>query len=220
MVMLLESRETLDVKRIYDEIKETIIHRLEEFKNNLVDDEKVFSELVFCLLTPQSKAKVCWRAVESIMEKKLLFKETPSKEEILEELRGVRFRNKKTENILKIRDRFIEDGKLNIRSWLNSFNNPLVFREWLVENITGMGYKEASHFLRNIGLGEDFAILDRHILKNLVKLGVIDSIPNSLSKKKYMEIEEKMKVFAENIGIPMSHLDFVLWYKETSEVFK
>ena len=92
-------------------------------------------------------------------------------------------------------------------------------REWLVKNIKGYGYKEASHFLRNIGKGFELAILDRHILKNLVEFNVIDGIP-ALTKKKYYEIEKKMKEFSERIGIPMAYLDFVLWYKQTGRIFK
>jgi N-glycosylase/DNA lyase len=83
-----------------------------------------------------------------------------------------------------------------------------------------LGYKEASHFLRNIGFGENLAILDRHILKNLVLLGVIESIPKGIIKNKYLEIEEKMAKLSKKIDVPMSHLDIVLWYKETGEIFK
>lgn len=54
-----------------------------------------------------------------------------------------------------------------------------------------MSYKEASHFLRNVGFGENIAILDRHILRNLVKLEVIDELPKTLTPKLYLEIEEK-----------------------------
>jgi N-glycosylase/DNA lyase len=93
-------------------------------------------------------------------------------------------------------------------------------RDWLVRNVKGIGYKEASHFLRNIGLGEKFAILDRHVLKNLKLLEIIKEIPEFLSKKRYLEIENKMKNFADIIKIPLSHLDLLLWYKETGKIFK
>lgn len=83
-----------------------------------------------------------------------------------------------------------------------------------------MGYKEASHFLRNIGLADDLAILDRHILKNLKIFGIIEEIPKSLSKKKYLEIEEKMRNLANEVNIPLSHLDLLFWSKETGEIFK
>ena len=209
-----------EIKKIYDTIRDKIVSRLEEFRETMYDEDKIFSELVFCLLTPQSKAKICWQAVERIMDKKLLSRKDISKENLIEELRGVRFKNKKAEYILKIRDRFIDNGKPRIKKWLDNFDTPWNIREWLVKNIDGIGYKEASHFLRNIGSGKDFAILDRHILKNLILLGVIKEKPNSITRKNYLEIEEKMRIFADNIGIPMDHLDLILWYKETGEIFK
>ena len=93
-------------------------------------------------------------------------------------------------------------------------------REWLVRDVKGIGYKEAGHFLRNIGFDQDLAILDRHILKNLKRLGVIDGVPDSLTKRQYLATETKMKELSEAVHIPMSHLDFVLWYKETREILK
>ena len=89
-----------------------------------------------------------------------------------------------------------------------------------MKNLTGLGYKEAGHFLRNIGFGEKIAILDRHILRNLHALGVIDELPESISNKRYLEIEKKMAEFAGRIHIPLDHLDLLLWYKETGEIFK
>ena len=84
-----------------------------------------------------------------------------------------------------------------------------------------MGYKEASHFLRNIGFADDLAILDRHILKNLKIFGIIEEIPKSLSKKKYLEIEKAMKKFAiEKVKVPVAHLDFLFWYLFNGEIFK
>ncbi len=74
--------------------------------------------------------------------------------------------------------------------------------------------------MRNIGFGDDIAILDRHILKNLDACRVIDEIPMSLSRKKYLNIEKKMVGFSKRLEIPLSHLDFVLWYKETGDIFK
>ncbi len=76
----------------------------------------------------------------------------------------------------------------------------------VVANVLGLGYKEASHFLRTLGLGEDLAILDRHILKNLALLGVIDKVPESPTKRRYFEIERQMTAFSSQAGIPMGSL--------------
>jgi N-glycosylase/DNA lyase len=210
-----------ELKELYLSIKNKIRSRLNDFKRiwKTGNEEDIFTELVFCILTPQSKAKSCDDAVGCLLERDLLLK--GNKSQIAKELRGkVRFHNTKAKNIVEVRKLFSERGKLSIKKQIARFNNARETREWLVENIKGLGYKEASHFLRNIGKGENLAILDRHILKNLELLGVIEGIPTSLSKKKYLEIEKRMKEFAENVKIPMSHLDLLLWYKETGEVFK
>ncbi|MCP8310628.1 MAG: hypothetical protein L6N94_03925, partial [Candidatus Methylarchaceae archaeon HK01M] len=88
------------------------------------------------------------------------------------------------------------------------------------ENVMGMGMKEASHFLRNIGLGEGLAILDRHILKNLRDYDVINQIPKSITKKVYIDIEDKMREFSKRIDIPMDELDLLFWSEETGMIFK
>ena len=95
----------------------------------------------------------------------------------------------------------------------------LALRNYLVENVKGIGWKEASHFLRNVG-HRDLAILDRHILKNLVKLNVVKEVPKSLTPKVYFEIEEKFKKFSNEIKIPIDELDLLFWSMETGEVFK
>lgn len=203
-----------EIKDIYKTIKDKIEKRLNDFKElwEKGDNENLLEELIFCLLTPQSKAKVCFDAVLKLRNENYNF------DEMLMSLRGVRFKYKKSEyvkNALKI---FKE--KNSLKDLIQNFNSVCDLREWLVKNIKGLGYKEASHFLRNIGFGKNLAILDRHILKNLYKIGIIEKIPSSLSKKTYLDYEERMRKLAEKIDIPLEHLDFVLWYKETGEVFK
>jgi len=200
--------------------KEMIESRLAQFRRIWSDgsDRDLFAELAFCILTPQSKARTCWPAVERLREKGLLFVGTA--DEIEHELKNVRFKERKAGYIVSARELFTKDGRLSIRFVLEGFSSPLKTREWLVDNVLGLGYKEAGHFLRNIGLGEDLAILDRHILKNLVLLGIIDEIPKSLTKKRYLDIERRMTAFSKETEIPMGHLDMVLWSKETGEIFK
>lgn len=211
-----------ELQEIYKCIENDIRKRLQEFKRiwKEGDDRKIFMELAFCLLTPQSKAKVCWKAVERLAEKGVLFQ--GSAEEILEELNGIRFKDKKALYIVEVRKKFLDKGDIKIKNLLDELLSNGVFftREWIVENIKGLGYKEASHFLRNLGFGEDIAILDRHILKNLKILEVIEEFPKSLSKRKYLTIENEMRKFSKYVGIPLDHMDLILWYKETGEIFK
>ncbi len=202
---------------LYAPVKAQIENRLGEFRRIWAEgsDEDLFRELVFCLLTPQSRAKTCWAAVERLARKRMI--ENACAEDIQKELIGVRFNERKAEYICLARKMF---SSRSLRATLGGFSNAFAAREWLVQNVKGLGYKEASHFLRNLGLGEELAILDRHILKNLVLLGVIEERPASLSKKTYLDIEKKMTAFSKKVGIPMGHLDLLLWYKEAGEIFK
>lgn len=204
---------------LYQERKDAIQKRLSEFREVMNwSDEDVFGELAFCLLTPQSSAKVCWEAVTRLKQQTLLLRGTPADLETA--LAQVRFGDSKARYIVEARDMFTRDGRIQIKPEIQRFYNPFELREWLVDNVKGLGYKEASHFLRNIGLGENFAILDRHILRNLAGLEVIPEIPVSLTKKRYLEIEEKLRRFAGEIGIPMADLDLLFWSKETGWIFK
>ncbi len=199
----------------YEKLRGEIEERLGEFRKVMDEGEdRIFAELSFCLLTPQSKAKICWAAIEALMDSGLLFK--GSREEMLPFLKGVRFRGRKAGYIVLAREALF--GRL--KELLCGFSSSRKAREYLVRHVKGMGYKEASHFLRNVGLGFDLAILDRHILKNLKGFGVIDGIPKSITPKRYLEIEDKMRVFSRSVGIPMAHLDLLFWARETGEVFK
>ncbi len=197
----------------YKKRKEEIQKRLSEFaETGKSSDERIFAELAFCLCTPQSRAEVCWDRVSKLFQSGKLFGGDYG--DILNGLRGVRFLNNKTGYIVENRA-FLR----GMRDKINSFDSSFQAREWLVKNIKGFGYKEASHFLRNIGKGGGLAILDRHILKNLREMGVIE-LPKMLSRKRYIEIEEEMKRFSEKTGIPLSHLDLLFWSRETGKVFK
>jgi N-glycosylase/DNA lyase len=209
-----------EIKNIYNSIKDEIHTRLNEFKDKWKNgnDKDIFAELVFCILTPQSKAKTCWKAVCSLVEKNYLLSDDRIK--IAEIINPVRFKNNKAKYITLAKKSFFRDGKLLIKPIINKFKTNIELRDWLFENIKGIGLKESNHFARNIGLGQNIAILDRHILKNLKLLNVIDEIPKTINKKTYLDIEQKMIQFSKDIRIDMEYLDFVLWYKEAKEVFK
>jgi N-glycosylase/DNA lyase len=207
------------IKNQYQLKGRKIRERLEEFKQVLSEnDERIFAELAFCLCTPQSKATISWNAIESLIRNNLLL--TGDVETIRPFLNAVRFCETKVKYIVDARNFFTENGKLNIKQKILSFKDPLKAREWLVENINGFGMKEASHFLRNIGYSFDLAILDVHVIKNLYEYGFINAIPKTLTKKLYLEIEQRMRSFARRIGIDLQELDLLLWSEETGIIFK
>jgi N-glycosylase/DNA lyase len=210
----------MNIQESYKSRKKEIQNRISEFRQVWSEpDERIFAELAFCFCTPQSKAKSCWQAISYLQDSGLLY--NGSHDQIRKTLhKKVRFHNNKSGYILHARDLFTENGMLAIKKTLLEKGTPYEMREWLVSNLKGIGYKEASHFLRNIGFGKDIAILDRHILKNLQKHGAIKEIPKTLTPRKYKEVESQMRSFSNKAGIPMEKLDLLFWSEETGEVFK
>lgn len=207
------------ILEIHDRMKEEAKSAIEGYKRAWKGNEKeVFAEMAFCILTPQSKAKNAWQAITNLVENNLLYEGTA--EEIVKYLNIVRFKNNKSRYLVEFRNLMTRNGKLEPKKILEELGDVFEKRTWILKNVKGMGLKEANHVLRNLGFGENIAILDRHILRNLVELNIIREVPTSMTEKKYYEIEEKMRKYSRYSGIAMDELDLVLWYKEAGEVFK
>ncbi|MEK6835566.1 MAG: N-glycosylase/DNA lyase, partial [Nanoarchaeota archaeon] len=189
--------------------KNIIKKRLEDFKN--VKKEDYFYEVCFCILTPQSSAKQCWKAILLLKENDFLNKDINPLNYLIDK---IRFHINKSKYLIEFKQKWHL-----IQKKLDEIKNAKELREFLVKNVKGYGYKEASHFLRNIGY-KNLAILDRHILKNLYRLNIINELPKTLTKKKYFEIEQKFIDFSKKVNIDMDELDLLFWSQETGEVFK
>jgi N-glycosylase/DNA lyase len=196
----------------YERRQTAIRRRLEEFAS--VPATEYFYELVYCLLTPQSSAVNAARAVSAMQEADVFGRGADPAPILFRKEAYIRFHNTKARRILEAREHFQE---IAVRLAGNSPGRAV--REWLVVNVKGMGWKEASHFLRNIGY-RNLAILDRHILRNLKLHGVIRSYPASLTPKRYLAIERAFEKFAAAVEIPMDELDLLFWSRETGEILK
>ena len=120
-----------------------------------------------------------------------------------------------------IRTRYIVEARRHIGSikkTITSISDAKRIREWLIKNVKGIGPKEASHFLRNIGF-TNLAILDFHIINILTRYGIIVK-PKNLTWKRYLEIEEKIRNIADQCNINMAELDLYLWYMEREKILK
>ncbi len=192
--------------------KEKIRQRIAEFAG--IAPEERFFELVYCLLTPQSSAVHAGLAVRKLRAAGE-WQRVPDVARILREKDSyIRFHNAKAAYLRDAAAQFPE-----ITAALSDGRTSRDLREWLVGHVNGMGWKEASHFLRNIG-HRDLAILDRHILRNLKRHGVIRTIPRTLTPRRYLAIEEKFLKFSEAVGMSMDELDLLFWSRETGEILK
>jgi len=194
--------------------------RLDEFRRVYIDadDGRIFEELAFCICTAGASAKMGIRSIDALRD--ILLEGSLGK--FRKRLEGVhRFPNYRPAYIIHTRDYLIREHGLRLRELINSFNDPMERRDFFARNrdIKGIGYKESSHFLRNIGYG-GYAILDKHILNTLCELGVIGSPRPPGTRDKYIAIENSLRHFADEIGIPMDELDLLLWSEKTGEILK
>jgi len=192
-------------------IKDKINKRISEFKDiDKNSSNELYSELCFCILTANFNAEKTIKIQNKIGEK---FCDL-NQEKLSEQLKklGHRYPNARAKYISESKK--CKDSLINITSKLNKED----LREWLVKNVKGLGYKESSHFLRNIGF-DDYAIIDFHIIDLLVRHKIIKK-PKTISKKIYLETEKKLKEIAENTDLTLAELDLYLWYMETGKILK
>lgn len=195
-----------------DEVKMTVKARIREFES-LRDSsrEDLFKELCFCILAANFSAENALRIVNKLGNDLLKLSEGG----LIEALKklGHRFPTSRARYIIHARKNL--DGLIET---LKMAEDEFMIREWLVKNIKGIGYKEASHFLRNIGF-KNLSIIDFHIIDLLVRYGLIER-PRSLTRRRYLEIERLLRKISEELGISLAELDLYLWYMETGKIVK
>lgn len=211
---------TQSLKLAYQYKKVPIRERIAEFENlrDGPDNKTIFRELVFCILTAGTSAEMGIKVVEEIGE--VIF--TGSVSELKNKLKGIyRFYNIRSDYIVHTREYLTSNYGFNIRELLDSFINGVERRDFLAlnRNIRGIGFKEASHFLRNIGY-KGYAILDKHVVNALCDLGVIGERKPPSNRKDYLEMEKKYKRYAERNGFDIDELDLLIWSEKTGKILK
>jgi N-glycosylase/DNA lyase len=85
-----------------------------------------------------------------------------------------------------------------------------VARRTLVQLLAGIGPKQASLFLMNVGASDDLAAIDRHLLKylNLTRRSQAKA-PTTIEA--YERLEQELRAEANALGVPLSVLDLALW---------
>ena len=211
----------------FERIKETHKRRRREIKERLnefrdlwknASNERLFEEMVYCFYTGGCSAKMGLKSVE-VSRPHLL---AGSHEDVMNSLVGShRYPRARARYVIESRTFLEEHCGLRIREVLEAFSDPLERRDWLVKEkgIKGLGYKEASHFLRNIGL-PGYGILDKHVLRCLADLKIISEPKPPNTRLKYLTIENKLRKVADQINIDFDEMDLVLWSMKTGEILK
>jgi len=203
-----------DIKEVMakPEVSRIVKSRMRSFKAlRDSDPQTMLRELAFCVLAANFRAEESMRIVEIIGDRL----GDLGYEELASELRrlGHRYPNSRARYIVEAR------GKLDqIMEAMRRIRDERELRSWLVENIKGLGLKEASHFLRNVGYG-NLAIIDFHIIRILRRYGLIEEF-RSLTRRRYLEVERLLERIADQLGISLAELDLYLWYMDSGKILK
>ena len=196
--------------------------RLREFRDvwQTGSDSRLWEELVYCIFTAGASAQMGLRAIE-VLRPLLNDGAREAMTRSLVKARAYRYPNARPAYVVVTRDYLRESFSMRLRDRLKSFRDPQERRDWLAREprIKGLGYKEASHFLRNVGF-KGYAILDKHILRCLNEVGVVNSSRPPTTKQGYLETEARMQQFARRLQIDFDELDLVLWSMKTGEILK
>jgi len=210
----------LDLKKDYRAKKPLIVRRLAEFRAVYKKgDRAIFEELCFCILTAGSSARMGMRTIEAL--KDILHNGSEQELQKRAQAHRVRFWRIRPSYIVLTREYLKDACGMKLRVLLESFESPDLRRDFFAQNklVKGLGYKESSHFLRNIGF-PGYAILDKHIVNSLREMGVITKKMRPTNRAGYLAIEKRLARFSEELGIDMDHLDLLLWSRKTGEILK
>ncbi len=216
-----------NIESIKSEISKYVKKRLTEFKklgkNNLtkynfkpfMDIEEfeadIFSEACFCILTANSSAKLGIKIQKDIGIEGFRKYTLSQLTQILKK-HGHRFAKQRAERIIKLRK------QINFIYNIIKEKDVIKIRKKLVENIYGYGYKESSHFLRNIGFS-DVAIIDRHILRYLIEHKLVEP-RKTITPRAYIEAENALKQICTKLNIKQAELDLYIFYAQTKVMLK
>jgi len=217
---------TSKIKESYEKNKESIESQLRKFESlRNSSDERMFQELAFVIFTSQSDARNSWKAVRRLEKDQLLFK--GSAEDISKILNNfeIQYEDRKAQYLIKNRKMLSQptfsdpSNDLKIKNKIKEENLEKT-RKWFKENIKGISWKGSSHFLRNIGYGDEFAIISKHILKKMYELELVEDVSPPKNEEQYMKYELIFRRLAKELDLSVHELDLTLWSMETGEVFK
>lgn len=191
-----------------------------------LSEESILFELVLSILGSQNKYEVALKFANVIKEENILTNYTSINdikrlEDKLEEIfttpqnvenSMVKYRFPKTRAKYIAYSLFFLEDSGGIKKILKNSKSTLDIRKFIVKNIKGMGPKQASHFLRNIGFSNNIAVLDVHILRYMNIQGVIsEEYKSTSSLKVYEYLELKLIKFLEFILAPIGFIDQAIW---------
>lgn len=195
-----------------------------------MSEKEIVFEFILCILGSGVRYEMALSYALAIKSSKLLTNENINNPDYIE--KEISFiLNGKVNNYYRdkpftkyrypnIRSTYISKSLYSIYKDFDSFKkvfcdrkSPYDLRRYFVKACIGVGPKQASHFLKNIGYTNELAILDRHIVKYL-ELAKKDSVSAYQLGKidKYEDIESQYINTVSDFKYPIAIIDQAMWF--------
>ena len=181
-------------------------------------EDDLWRELVYCILGSRVKFQVAHTAVERMDGMGLLSHSRRNahfdnyEEDTFTALSsGYPFFRVRANQIRRAAEH-LYTSRGSIWELLNSASDFRGVRRLLTVEVAGLGPKQASLFLRNIGYAKHIAVLDVHVLTYLSWVGLTDSPLKSVSTLgKYEALEDAFVKRSYTFGISPDQFDLAVW---------
>jgi N-glycosylase/DNA lyase len=193
-------------------------------------EEELWQTLCLCILSSNVHYESAQSALSHLVDNGYLginwIMETPNSENLIaEELskplylpvrldgsgRRYRFPNVRARNIVQAA-RVLFSEKLLISKLLAIHDSERTVRDILVAKIPGIGLKEASHFLRDIGYSNNLAIVDSHVISFLAEINAISRAEvKMMNRSTYFELENILQKLCKEHNVSLSAFDMAVW---------
>lgn len=190
-----------------------------------LDERHLWFELSSCILSSQVPYALAVAAADAIDTRGLLLNDNFGVESLTQRLteilstplivegrpRMYRFPVARARQLAATRTVITEEN-CSLRDLVDSFQDATEARAWFVKHVPGVGPKQASMFLRNVGVSYDLAILDRHVLNYMSKLGIYSGTNFFISGlTQYLRHESVLREHAHAMDCPVGILDWAIW---------
>ena len=189
-------------------------------------EDDLWRELVACILGSRVRFEVAHSAVER-MERKCLFCESRRSSlferyeqdivRVLSEVEGTGAQSRYPffrirANQIRCAAESLYGCRGTIRAFLENSRDIRDARRRLASELSGLGPKQASLFLRNIGYATEVAVLDVHVLTYMSWVGLTKKPIKSVSTvRKYEMLENAFIEHAYSFGHTPDRFDLAIW---------
>ena len=214
------------IEGLCEDVEETITSK----SWHQMTEQEIVHELLLCILGSGVRYEVAVAYAIEITSSKCLCAKNVNKPDFLEKNISLILNNEvsnfwggksyKRYRYPNARASYISSSYCNISEEFGSFkqflkngNTPSELRRIIVLNCPGIGPKQASHFLKNVGYSSELAILDRHIVKYMELVDSKNVSTYQLGRlDKYEEIELRFIDSVKSFRYSVAIVDQAMWF--------